>query len=300
VRKVTSADVLEALHRATDLPIIGDSYTHLYESEAVTRRNQPLFDVLSQLADAMRLRWQREGSWLQFRSTSYYEDRLKEVPNRLLSRWAAARCQHGGLPLDELLEIAHLSNTQLDATDMAEGARECFGLTEWGLTRSDFFRPHLRFLAQLTPAQRQEAQSEAGLAFPRMTLAQQQQFISYAFDPGDNDAPHPLEELAGANLRLEYTQPGWYRWNVPAAEVGPPERGTFALSPVREQTRAAALQAALRISPQASETQIVPTELAVTLVYTKGSPRTGYTSYVRRATPSNAAAWVRRFPGERR
>ena len=43
----------------------------------------------------MRLRWNKDGSWLQFRSTSYYDDRLKEVPNRLLARWAARRRQSG-------------------------------------------------------------------------------------------------------------------------------------------------------------------------------------------------------------
>ena len=92
-RKVTSGDVLEALHRATGMPIVSDFYTRLYKPEAVSVRDQPLFDALNHLADAMRLRWhrEREGGWLQFRSTSYYHDRLKEVPNRLLRRWQAVR-----------------------------------------------------------------------------------------------------------------------------------------------------------------------------------------------------------------
>ena len=105
--------------------------------------------------------------------------------------------------------------------------------------------------------------------------------------------------MAGATLRVEYTQPGWFRWNVPDAEAGLPGRGTYAISPVRARTRAAALQAAPRISPQASEMQIVPTELAVTIVYTTGSPRTGFTSRVRRATPADATGFGRRFPGDR-
>lgn len=28
----------------------------------------------------------KEGDWLQFRSASYYDERRKEVPNRLLTR----------------------------------------------------------------------------------------------------------------------------------------------------------------------------------------------------------------------
>jgi hypothetical protein len=57
-----------------------------------------------------------------------------------------------GLTLDDLLEIAQLPEAQLDATDMAEGARECWGLAGRNLSRGWFQRPHLRFLAQLTPA----------------------------------------------------------------------------------------------------------------------------------------------------
>ena len=57
----------------------------------------------------MRLRWRREaetragGAWLEFRSASFYDDRLKEVPNRLLDRWATARRQSArsaGRPID--------------------------------------------------------------------------------------------------------------------------------------------------------------------------------------------------------
>ena len=42
--KVTSADVLEALHRATGLPIVADFYTRLYKPEQVSGQRQPLLD----------------------------------------------------------------------------------------------------------------------------------------------------------------------------------------------------------------------------------------------------------------
>src|SRR5687767_1060626 len=155
----------------------------------------------------MRLRWSKSEGWLEFRSTSYYDDRLKEVPNRLLTRWAAARKQQGLLSLAELLEIAQLSDAQLDAAEMAEGARDCFGLREWNLPRGLFQRPHLHFMAQLAPAQRQEAMSAGGLPFTRMSLAQQQQFTSLV----SLMRPQPLQslnELAAATVRMGYVQPG--------------------------------------------------------------------------------------------
>src|SRR5262249_19664572 len=147
------ADVLEAVHQASGLPIVADYYTRLYKPEAVSVGNQPLFETLNRLADTMRLRWDRDpqGSWLQFRSTSFYNDRIKEVPNRLLTRWVASRRQHGALTLDDLCAIAQLPDAQLDGWDMAEGARACFGLAEWDLATNGYLRPHLRYLAGFTP-----------------------------------------------------------------------------------------------------------------------------------------------------
>jgi hypothetical protein len=69
-----------------------------------------------------------DAGWLQSRSTSFFDDRTKEVPNRLLERWAASRQKHGALTLDDLLEIAQLPDAKLDGAEMAEGARECWGL----------------------------------------------------------------------------------------------------------------------------------------------------------------------------
>jgi RNA polymerase sigma-70 factor (ECF subfamily) len=275
--RATTADALEALHRATRLPLVADYYTRLYEPRAVAVQPQPLFDALNRLADAMRLRWHKDENWLQFRSASYYDDRLKEVPNRLLARWSAARRQHGALTLDDLIEIAELPDAQLDAKEMAEGTRECAGLVEWDLARNVWLRPHLRYLAGFTPAQRQEVMGATGLAFTKMSLAQQQQFIAFTFPPDEEpilaavrdagfDSPRLLEELKQGVLRVEYTQPGWFQWGNPALSgqwfrwvvaVEPGRQGKRVLRPpVRERTREAALQAVRRLDPQLREAAV--------------------------------------------
>jgi hypothetical protein len=316
--KVTSADVLEAVHRVTGLPVVSDYYTRLYKPEAVSAVNQPLFDGLNRLADSMRTRWNKDGSWLQFRSASYYDDRLKEVPNRLLTRWTASRRQQGALTLDDFCEIAQLPDAQLDAKEMAEGASKCFGLVEWDMARG-LLRQHLRFLAQMTPPQRQEAMSAQGLEFPRMTLAQQQQFISMAID-SDDEPLQSLEELEGATLRVEYTLPGWFTWRVPGLESLPGRdwlqwvvplglgwHGKRSPRPqVRERTREAALAAARRIAPQLSqelvdamrqfdprheavpvvpdESQIVPTKRDLTVIYIPGATNKRPIQYISPST----------------
>ena len=70
---------------------------------------------------------------------------------------------------------------------------------------------------------------------------------------------------------MDYRLPGSFQWTVPET----PGDGTppwLRLSLVREPTREAALQAARRIDPQATEAQIAPTELQLTVVYRPGGP----------------------------
>jgi hypothetical protein len=296
--KVTSADALEALYRATGTPIVSDYYTRLYKPATLVVRNMSLFDALNHLADTTRSRWSKGDAWLQFRSTSFYDDRLKEVPNRLLAHWAASRREHGSLTLEDLVEIAQLPDAQLDASDMAEGARELWGLAEWDLSRSTTQRPHLRYLAQFTPAQRQEAMTPAGLPFARMNLAQQQRYISLAFHAGARPL-ESLDELEGAVLRVDYKLPGWFEWRMPTLDalewvvpLQPGREGRRALRPsVRERTREATLQAVRRFDPwlreamaqavtradprleaaaRSDEQGIAPTRRSLTIIYIPG------------------------------
>jgi hypothetical protein len=306
--KVTTADVLEALHRATGLPIVADFYTRLYEPKQVSAQGEPLYAFLDRVGETMRLRWRldretttpsgAEKRWLQFRSATYYQDRLKEVPNRLLTHWAASRRQHKILPLDDLVEIAGLSDAQLDGAEMREGAVEWWGIPEWSLLRDRDFRPHIRFLAQFTPEQRQMMTSAAGLPFGKMSLTQQQGFLSQAIK---GEPIHSWDELAGATLRVDYTQPGAFQWQktggftpsrwVVRVEPGPAGRRIL-MPPIRERTREAALAAARRAFPPVTPAllaalhqtdtqieadqilpqpgQIFPTEMDLVVVYIPG------------------------------
>jgi hypothetical protein len=264
--KTTSAEVLEALHRATGLPIVADFFTRLYAPGEVSVEDQPLFETLNQLADAMHLRWHKEEEWLQVRSASFYDDRLKEVPNRLLSRWAASRGQREGLPLEELIEIAQLSDTQLDANSVAEGAKQCWGLEEWDLPQSRMLRPQLRFLATMTSNQRQAATSLSGLASRQLTLRQQQQFIALS-----GAVVQSLEKLADMRLCVDYSLPGWWLWYSPE-EVVDPASPAYGPPRVRERSREAALAAARRLDPQAEEAQIVASKRDLVVLYVRHAP----------------------------
>jgi hypothetical protein len=262
--------------------VVSDYYTRLFRPEEVSIQNQSLFVALNHLADAMRMRWRKEaaggtvaqsgagrkaGSWLQFRTTSYFNDRLKEVPNRLLSRWAESRRRSGALTVEDLVEIAQLSDAQLDSRTMAEGARLLYGLTEWQLAGGA--RPHWRYLAGFTPEQRRSAQSTAGLPFRQMSLPQQQRFLQLSLD-SSSVRLESLEELSDGGLQAEYLPPVGFQLQL--LKTGDAfERGLDAPR-ARGLTREAALEAARRIDPNVTSAQIVPAEMSVTFTYRLGGP----------------------------
>jgi hypothetical protein len=287
--RLTTADVLEALHHATGMPIVSDYFTRLYSPESVTLTEAPLFEALNRLGDAMRLRWHldRDTKWLQFRSTTYYDDRLKEVPNRLLLRLAAARQKQGSLSLDDLTEIALLSDAQLGGREMTEGAKERFGLAEWDAARHH--PPHLRFLAALTPAQRQAATSATGFPLAELSLAQQHQFLSQMLR-SEVEWETFLTDLRAIRLQVDYILPERFEWYAPEDLIGP---GWPPLGParVRERTREAALQAARRHDPEVTEAEIHPTELNVRFLYRRADGDTLHLHWFQRH-----GYWSHRIP----
>ena len=87
----SSADVWEAVYRTTARPIVADFYSRLCPLEKLTFDRVPLFDALCAAGDMLGTRWTEDNGFLLCRSASYYWDKLKEVPNRLLTRWSTAR-----------------------------------------------------------------------------------------------------------------------------------------------------------------------------------------------------------------
>ncbi len=202
--KITTADVLEAVHKATGQDVIGDYYTRLYDPSIVfSAPPRPLFDLLCDVSDKAHLRWNKAENWLTFRSANFFNDRPKEVPNRLLERWASARQENKSiLPPEYLPEIAQLTDAQLSASFMVEGAKVLYGLEEWDAASRTNLRESWRLIASLPKYQQKAVLGDDVLRFDQLTPAQQERFAAQVLDK--RDTVSLVEKLAGATLEVAY------------------------------------------------------------------------------------------------
>jgi hypothetical protein len=267
---VSSADVWEAIHRETGLPIIADYYTRLYPLAPFVTRGKPRFEGLCKAGDALGVRWKKEGEFIACRSATFVWDKLQETPNRLLDRWRARREQHGEISLADLLEMATLSELQLNSVSSGQAIRHCHGLEEWrllarsGNSTRGFgagFQLLLRALGQLPPAVRDQALRANGLALADLPPQPQAEMVR-ALQQWNYQ---PLR-LADSRLRLEFVPAGRYVWYAP--HQGLTTEQYFALPVINGKTAEAALQAAQRIHPPAEARNIHRTRGVLTLFLT--------------------------------
>jgi hypothetical protein len=202
--RATTADVLEEIYKVSHMPIIADYYTRIYVPGNVTVKETSLFKALNGLSDTMRFRWSKQDGWLEFRTTGFFNERRKEVPNRFLDRWSASRKQNGNLTVNDLIEISQLSEVQLNSTSMGEGAMACYGLKEWTIASGFNLRKHWQFLAGLTPAFRNEALGAHGITFEQMPLPLQQKYILLTYGNRADQTGVTLDDLRGSTFQAKY------------------------------------------------------------------------------------------------
>ncbi len=253
---LVTADVWEAVHRATGLPVVADFYSGLFPAVGMAQKQQSLFDALCRLGDRMGVRWTQDGDFLLGRSTSYYWDKLKEVPNRHLRRWRKEREAHAGLPLASLIEMAGLPDSQLNSRRVGEVVRHCWGLREWLFLEGEDAsgRSGARFLSQLTAQQLQQARQPEGIPLAALTPGQQQGALQLyqetlkAFDRQGSEPPaFGPEAFRNAAFRVQYIPTGWYAWNSPSRPDQPLPRG---VREITAPTQAEALAQARAIYPE--------------------------------------------------
>lgn len=260
-----SGDVWEAIHRATGLPVVADSFSHLYPISKVTTERTSVFEALCAVSDAMGVRWRKGDDFLLGRSASYLWDERREVPNRYLIRWARDQEASGGLPVSDFLEMATMSDQQLDSDLMAQAMEQYWRLPDWALLASHSLpskRQDARCLALLKQDQLRRALEPAGIPFGALTPSQQRavlQLQSAKQLESEQEMgwsyPVKLADWASSNLYGEYVPAGWY---LAAAEPARIEGlgWTVVAHAVGGRTAAEAAAAARRSYPNASIEEI--------------------------------------------
>ncbi len=267
-------DVWEALHKETGVPIIADAYSHYFPMAAVTMDKVTLFDALYKAADAMDVWWKKDGSFIECRSTTFVWDKIKEVPNRYITRWEQDARRNGYLPVEDFLEMSTLSDTQLDSTIVGKAMEHCHGLRDWsimgkGLTKTGIvpeqLRPYVRFAASLAPSERTQAMTEEGISAGTLRPAQQQALMKLA---GRSLSP---AEFAKVRFHFEYVPAGFYTWR-PLVKHADYERA-MRWPLVCEKTPEAALAAARKLYPSAEASQVAPSrgEFSAIVFYPDGT-----------------------------
>ena len=266
---IMAADVWEEVHKRTGLPVIADSYTRLYPLADGTIHEKPLYEALNKVADALASRWKMEGAFLACRTANFFWNRMKEVPNHLLTRWQQNSLNPQGLPLNDFLEMADLSEAQLDSQIVGDAVTYCWGLNEWdALGRPIGYytpRPFARYLAHLSPALRQQFITPEGVAFSDLSGDDRAEFVRAAQAVGKNSYID-FENMATCRYRMEYIPARVYVW-----KPGPDHKYQMEVT-ISDPTAEGALAKARKVDAKAALAQMVvsPGSFCVIQTDTKG------------------------------
>jgi hypothetical protein len=257
---VNTADVWEEIHRRTHLPIVADAYTRLYVASRFKRQKVTTFEALCQLGDGMGVRWKKDGEFLLGRSTSFFWDKLKEVPDRLLVHWQEDRDRQGALPLEDLVAMAALSDEQVGSRTVGLGITHCRGLDEWGIIAGgpsiggellpEYLRKQLRALTVLTAGQLRAAQTPQGLTLETVTPPQREVLgRELGWGPDGQQSPR---------LLVSYIPRGRYVWRPLISQERYNTAGKF-WPRVSAATREEALAQARKYEPEVDPRSVTRT-----------------------------------------
>jgi hypothetical protein len=204
--QATVGDVAEAIHRATGLEVVADSFVAARLNPALLRGRQPLIKVLDILAEELDYTWEKRGKLLLLRDRRFYRDRPAEVPDRIIKPFRETVLRAGSLGIDELAGFtAALSDTQVRSMHRYWG---WYLETERILPTASLFqhRQDLRFWAGLSRAQRSALRAGQSLPVMQMLPAQRELWAAALTTPPVSantpaearSTPTPADVEAGA------------------------------------------------------------------------------------------------------
>jgi hypothetical protein len=193
--------VLRSVAKAADCQVVSDSYLYYWWErnmdlpEATALRDLPLSAVLDRVSTAFFYAWRRAGDVYLFRQRNWFLEKQHNIPERDLRHWHAHLEARGRMALDDLAELALLSDRQIRMvseteipTDAVTGHRALLRL--YGalspLPRSRLESSGVR-VRELTPAQVEllRAWKPAAEAEPddRLRLMRERDAVMFCLEP---------------------------------------------------------------------------------------------------------------------
>ena len=199
---LTLPQLQQLLTQQTGLTVVSDYFTdHSYTLPAEATAGIPLWRLLYTICDAYNCTWQKTGRLLIFHRTKWFDMTRSEVPESLLVRCRQKLQRQGRLTLDDAA-MAVLVLPDITREDTLPNDLQQAGLDYRSLLSGAWA---LRFYATLSPAQKNQATSAAGLAYNDMTIAQRQQLDGMIFGSADR---------AKFYIKKDTSQPGKLVYNL--------------------------------------------------------------------------------------
>jgi hypothetical protein len=108
--------VLDALSRSTGFDILCDYYADQslrFDPDPLGKR--PLWQLLNLIGAQYDLEWKRDQNFILFRHRHWYEDDLKEIPERILALWSGDKTPRERVSARDFLKVlGQLSDSQLE------------------------------------------------------------------------------------------------------------------------------------------------------------------------------------------
>jgi hypothetical protein len=170
-------ELLPELARVYGVQLLSDAYWSappVAPDALDTAEPTMLFELLDRLAGTVH-RWDHRGNLVRLRSRTWFFDRPREVPLRLVRRWKELSDREAALPLAEYLQMAGaLTDAQLDGLGSLAGEQ---GLP-LGLPGAGSARHVLRLYGSLSPAQQQALWQGNAIPAAKMAPAQRVLFAA--------------------------------------------------------------------------------------------------------------------------
>jgi hypothetical protein len=154
----------------------------------------------------MTHRWDRVptkwvvGNLIRLRSRTWFLDRPKEIPLRLVRHWKELTDQHGALPLETYLEMAN-SFTDLQMENLGSVGEDVALPQTVRLFEISRMRYALRLYAALSPDQKQALWGGKSVPLAQMTPAQRELFLA-SLEERSRHEPWPMNIERGTEARL--------------------------------------------------------------------------------------------------